>query len=711
MLPPKSRLAKAAVTVSLLVTASNITQAQNTGYDEDGVEEIIVTGRLQKLYRVEETSVSKLPTHPLASSQVVTVITKDLIEDQGARDSQDIYRNISGVTVFSYAGVTARGFRQEENFYDGLRGDPYAGFSVPQLFNVERVEYLKGPAGMLYGQSAPGGLFNYVTKKPSFESEAEISAVLGSHDRVGGSGTITGQVAENIAAYAGAFYEQRDTSRYNSNSEVLILDAGLTAQLPVGDLTLQGTRYVQNLDGNRLRGIPTDDDGNFLTTIKWNHNEPDDFLDMDANVLQASYDAVVSESFSFNAAVRYRDGFEEQKYHEPRGLFDSDGDGALDASSREYRDQDRSTESWSYGANAIWSQGFGSIENRILFGMDHYTQTYIYDYLRARGNTEITEGLPTPLSLFDPEYGVTDPSSYTLSVVQDGQTSKTRRTGFYVLEEATLGKFVFVAGGRYDSYQDTQDESELTGNTWTWRLGLVYQATDGVSLFGQYATSFEPQTIANSDPLRGGPFEPTKGDIFEAGFKTELLDGRIQSSASIYQIRKRNLLQADPRGDVEDDGLDDYLAFGEVTSKGFDIDLAADITPDWVFTLAYGYNDTKITEGAGGTGIRFNIGDRFANAPKHQLGFWTRYQLPELDLALAFGGDYVSKRLSISGQTVKPYIVFDASVIYDFGDFSLLLRADNLFDKTYAASGFIDRTGHFPGEPRSVFAELRYRFN
>ena len=124
--------------------------------------DIIVTARAEKLYRVDEIEVGKLPSEPLLTPLVVSTITEQLIRDQGARDAQDLYRNISGVSSFSYAGVTARGFRQEEIFYDGLRGDPYAGFSVPQLFNISRVEFLKGPAGMLYGPGAPGGLFNYV---------------------------------------------------------------------------------------------------------------------------------------------------------------------------------------------------------------------------------------------------------------------------------------------------------------------------------------------------------------------------------------------------------------------------------------------------------------------------------------------------------------------------------------------------------------------
>ncbi|MEM6775995.1 MAG: TonB-dependent receptor plug domain-containing protein, partial [Pseudomonadota bacterium] len=115
------------------------------------IEEVVVRARAQKLYRVGETDTAKLVTDPLTSTQLITSINAQLIADQGARDAQDIYRNISGVSVFSYGGVTARGFRQEEIFFDGLRGDPYVGFNVPQLFNVERVDFLKGPAGMLYG--------------------------------------------------------------------------------------------------------------------------------------------------------------------------------------------------------------------------------------------------------------------------------------------------------------------------------------------------------------------------------------------------------------------------------------------------------------------------------------------------------------------------------------------------------------------------------
>ena len=280
------------------------------------------------------------------------------------------------------------------------------------------------------------------------------------------------------------------------------------------------------------------------------------------------------------------------------------------------------------------------------------------------------------------------------------------------MNEATIGRFIGVVGVRQDRFEDTdlvtgdgfQDEAT------TWRAGGVYRLREDVSLFAQWAESFEPQSISSQDPLAGGPFDPSAGEIWEAGVRTELMDGHIQSSASIYRIVRSNVLQSDPRGDVGNDGVDDLVALGEVTSEGFEFDVTADITSNWVATMSYAYNHTLITGDAGTNALTNSVGDRFANAPQHTAGFWTRYQFPQINTAVALGGDYVDVRQSISGQKVRPYVVFDASVIYETDAWRALLRIDNLFDETYASSGFIDRTGHFPGAPRSVFVELTRRW-
>jgi iron complex outermembrane receptor protein len=131
------------------------------------LDAVQVLGRAQTLYRVDDATVGTRTDTPLALvPQSIQVVPRELIEDQAARQITDLYRSISGISFFSYAGVTLRGFRQENVLYDGLRGDPYAGFSVPQLFNIERVEVLKGPAGALYGGGDAGGVINYVTRKP-----------------------------------------------------------------------------------------------------------------------------------------------------------------------------------------------------------------------------------------------------------------------------------------------------------------------------------------------------------------------------------------------------------------------------------------------------------------------------------------------------------------------------------------------------------------
>ena len=705
---------------SALVLGSALAQEPNTENgqedEESRQETIIVTGRAQALYRAGESSTGKLPTDPLSSTQVITTINADLIRDQGARDAQDIYRNIAGVSLFSYAGVTARGFRQEEIFFDGLRGDPYVGFNVPQLFNVERVDFLKGPAGMLYGQGAPGGLFNYVTKKPTYDFSANVRGIVGTEERVGASFEVNGALPlEGAAGRLGVFYEDRETPRVNTASSTRIYDAGVAFELPFAELILQATRYEQDLDGNRLRGVPVDDDGNFLTDRRWNHNEVSDFLDLESTNFQAMLRGDIGDEITWDATVRYTDADQEQEYHEPRALIDSDGDGAVDLVGREFRDQFRGQEQVTFGANLIWERDFGAFENRFLVGAEYFEDDFTGTFFTTRLSQDFVDrflagtSLPgdiIPLFLDGSNYGATQPLNYDRGAPRDASSS-VDATGLYVLNEATVGPFTLVGGLRHD------DNSNDTDTNTSFRIGGIYKPQETVALYLQYADSYTPQGSPNQQVLEsGGPFEPVTGTIVEGGVKAELFDGRLQGSVSIYQITRENIIQdtGNPIDPVNDPfGLTVLAPVGEVTSDGLEIELFADVTPDWVVTAAYAYNDTRITEvlnTGGNRGFSNSVGDRFANAPEHTFGFWTRYQVPAINTAFAFGGDYVGDRLSLSGQTVQEYTIFDASVIWEVEDFNILLRVDNLFDEEYAESGFLSRTGHFPGDPRSLFMEF-----
>jgi iron complex outermembrane receptor protein len=692
-------------------STSPVALAASTDADNAAVEldAIIVTARAARLYRPEEVTVGKLPGEPLDTPLSVSVITAELIRDQGARDAQDLYRNISGVTFFSYAGVTARGFRQEEIFYDGLRGDPYAGFSVPQLFNIERVEFLKGPAGMLYGPGAPGGLFNYVTKTPQREFRGYVGAVAGQGDRYGIQAEVTGPINDALSGRVGAFTEQRDLPRFGADSDTKIFEGSLALDVAGGRIIGQAAKYDQDLGANRLRGVPVDNAGNFLADRRWNHNEPTDFLRLESSVLQLRGEFQPTDALSLDAGWRFNDATETQQYHEPLRLVDTNADARPDLVAREFRDQRRTQQTHSFGANAVWTNTLFGLDNRVLFGADHFTGDSLFDGRALRGLNAPRAGLPGPLSLQNPVYGLSDSRTYALPAFTRTLTGGVR-TGAYVLNELAVDRVLLTAGLRHDRFEDESSGRRFEDEDVSWRLGAVWKLRDDVSLFAQAATSFEPQGIGQQDTRAGGPFDPTTGEIIEAGIKTALGDGRWQGSASVYRIVRENVLQADPRGDVGGDGVNDFVAFGEVTSEGAEFDLAVDLTPDWVATVAYAYNDTRITRDNGGGGIGNRVGTRFANAPRHALGFWTRYQWPGLGLAVAFGGDHVSERISLSNQVVQAYTVYDASLTWTRGPVEWLLRVDNLFDETYAASGFIDRTGHFPGEPRTAFVEVRYAF-
>ena len=347
-----------------------------------------------------------------------------------------------------------------------------------------------------------------------------------------------------------------------------------------------------------------------------------------------------------------------------------------------------------------------------MVGYEYYDEDFANDFFIAGFSPDFVTrflngtSLPSdiiPLSLEDPEYGQTQPGNYVGRRLSFA--NKQSRHGFYAINEASIGKFTVVGGIRFDSSKDeVLSFGTVDDDATTFRIGGVYKPVENISIFMQWADSYVPQAASAQDPRRGGPFEPVTGTIIEGGVKARLFEDRFFATLAVYNIKRQNIRQStgeDPGGD----GLTDFVSIGEVTSTGVELEFIGDLTPDWVLTLSYAYNDVRITEdnGSGGFGT---AGDRFTNAPVHQFGFWTRYQIPSVNLAFAFGGDYVGERISLPNHRVKPYFVFDASIIWDRGDWRVLLRANNLFDKTYAESGFGLAPGSFPGEPRSVFIEI-----
>lgn len=702
-------------TLGLALTLASLpAYAAPPSSDAVQLDTVQVLGRAQTLYRVDDAAVGTRTDTPLALvPQSIQVVPRELIEDQAARYVTDLYRSISGISFFSYAGVTMRGFRQENVLYDGLRGDPYAGFSVPQLFNIERVEVLKGPAGALYGGGDAGGVINYVTRKPKATPERRIELQAGNNDFSAASIDATGPMnaAGSVRYRAGLYSDGEQGVRWNADSESVIGDASLAVDVgDTGELTLQFTDITQNLGGNRLRGVPVDDAGNFLTDRRWNHNEASDFLDMRARVALAQYRFAPRDNLDVDVAARWFSNNEHQMYHEPMGLIDRDRDGVAAWMTRQLRNQIRDNEAFTANANAVWRINTGSIGHTMLFGADVYQLDA--DFTAQTANSaDLARGAGPVhgIDLFNPVYGASTWHDYNLAALPWRSTStRSKRYGAYLQDELALtARWHVLAGLRWDGFKDDDriGGSRVDGNDLSWRLGSTVTVREGLNFYANVASGFVPQSAANQNPAAGGPFDAERSRQWEVGMKSLLAD-RVTLNMAAYRIDRSNIVQA--TGDVVD-GVNQLAALGLVRSTGMELDLLADVTERWVVNLTYAYNDARVKD-MGPTGITNASGDRFANAPQNKLGLWTRYDLPAINSAIGFGADHVGERVSLDGQAVKAYTVFDMSWKTTWKQWQYQANVKNLFDRVYAASGFTERTGHFPGEPRRVYVQAAYAF-
>ncbi|WP_100187470.1 TonB-dependent siderophore receptor [Marinomonas sp. BSi20584] len=687
--------------------ANNITQDSylNDGNNKikDGsnieLQTLQVQGRALSYYKEDEAALATRTSTPIDKTpQSVQVVTEALIEDQAARQITDLYRSISGMSQNNVSTVTLRGFSQDEVLYDGLKGDPFGDFSIPQLFTIEQIQVLKGPSGAVYGAGEPGGVINYVTKKPTYEQKNTLKVSAGNKDFLSGSIESSGPANEDASQRyrVGIYSDGQDSYRNNVEEENRIIDLGYAWDIDENNtLTVQYTDIHQYISGARLRGIPTDDDGNFLADTSWNNNEKSDFQELDAQVFQTRLDHSINSWLDSNFSVRYFENTETQKYHEINKLLDSNSDGTIDSTQRQYRDQVRTRKGITFTGNLIAELG----DHTVLVGSDYFHQknSFLYSYANK------ADGVSN-LSLTDPIYGQDDVNSYTMHLKTD-ETTTTDQIGLYIQDQWKItNQLDLLAGARIDrfeeQYQDHTSSSakqEYDDTGYSSRIGATYKINDNWKPYTSFSTGFVPQEAEKQANSKNGEFfDPEESQQLEAGVRSYFFNNKLNINLAVYHIDRKNILQKDT------DDTSKYISIGKIRSQGFEVDALADITPRWVANVSYAYNDVKVTDAADGV--------YFANTPYHQLGLWSRYDFPSIDSSIAFGADYVSQQKNRDDQTVKPYTVYDMSWQTRYEDWKFQLNIKNLFDKEYAVSGFTKNIGSFVGERRRVYISAAYDF-
>lgn len=695
-------LQSAAVTIGSETSAVNITL-------QTLAETVNVVGRISEYHTEDTTVATKIPTRLIDTPQSIASISPQMIADRQATDVNDIYKSIAGLNQTTYSAVVFRGFTQREILFNGVRGNPYgslegdvngSGFStsILRLSNIERVEVLKGPASVLYGSSEPGGVINFITKKPRTVFDGTAEGRFGQYGLASGNADVSVPLGRNFYTRFAGFVERRRSFRNN---------AGLKNQNYVTNLLWQPTETTrvnleyefikQNQPGNRLRGVPIDADGNFLTDISFNAAEKSDFVKLDANVFQAN----VSQDFfldgRMDATLRYLTNDRFENYHEPRAFLA--GGTTL---TREFRDQTRNNKDTSFTFNIykpFETENFG--RHTLNGGIEYYRQKHNFIFDRARTGV-------TAIDIFNPVYGNFNRQNFIFARVND-DFAEPQRTGFYFQDQVEINRFVqIVGGGRVEHYSDKGRSGTIplagSDTIFTGRFGAVVKPLENFAIYGSFANSYTRPSILAQTPTANGPFEPERGRQFEAGVKLELLERKLFLTSSVYQINKTDVLRADPLFGQGGNNFNALLQIGAVRNRGFDVDLNGAFTRRWNFQFAYSYINSRITK----DNVAANVGKPLPNVPTNTLGFFTRYDFTP-EIGVGFGGEFVGDRIEPFANLKSPaYKTFDANYYQTFFKrFRLNLKLENVFNEVYSLSSLFNaRAGNFPGQPRTFTASL-----
>ncbi len=266
-----------------------------------------------------------------------------------------------------------------------------------------------------------------------------------------------------------------------------------------------------------------------------------------------------------------------------------------------------------------------------------------------------------------------------------------------------------LLGGRFDTVNQKQENlvssttSEQDDQAFSPRVGIVYQPIQPVSLYASYSRAFNPAT-PGTILASGAAAEPERGTQYEAGIKTEFLQGRLSSTLAFYELTRSNVLTPSPTDPFAS------VQTGEQRSRGVELDVAGEILPGWRVIASYAYTDAKITQDN-----RYDIGNRLVNVPKNSASLWTTYEVQKGGLqGLGFGVGlrYVGEREGDLENSFElpSYFRTDAAIFYKRNNFRAALNVNNLFDTEYFEAAQNGRAGVFPGAPLTVIGTIGFEF-
>ena len=693
----------------------------------ESLQEVIVRANQQK----KVINAVRSGLKPMDIPQSIQVINSEVIGQQQAVRLSDVIKNANGVYVGSARGGSqesfwSRGYDMSANnmFKNGFR---FTNGSIPEVSSLERVELLKGSAALLFGNVAPGGILNMVTKKPSFEKGGEISMQMGSYAFYKPSIDIYGPLNNSIAYRFTGSYENSKSFRDVVKKERYYINPSLLFQISTQtNITIQGDYlhddwtpdFGTGIIGKETANVPR----NTYLGATWSNGQ----------TTQSSVSALVNHSFNDNWKLDFNSSFQD------------------------YNRTSKGTERIQPAANGDWSRPLGQnknqeqivaeqlsfignfytgkIKHQLFTGID-FENASVTAYTFKFSNATYGSGNIYDFENFDQGGAVPD-AAVTKIVNTD-----TNRFGIYAQDLVSLTEKLKVLAGIRWSWQEakikTQDltvtptayktDPNRVDQAFTPKVGLVYQPTTAVSLFASYANSFTPNSGTTVD-LK--VIKPSVIDQYELGIKKEFWNGKLSTNFTLYQIENSNLAQT---AEFKADGSNNTdssikVLSGATKSKGVELDVTARPIEGLNIIAGYSYNDMRYTKTSGLNGS-FIEGDRLARTPANTANLSFFYTIPSgilRGLSVGSAANYIGNRIAgwnnqlvVNATTaattindrevpIDGYTTVDFSAGYTWRKIAILCKLSNIANtlnytvhENYSAN---------PIAPRQIMTSLKYKF-
>lgn len=671
------------------------------------LETVTISDTRERAYRaIVAPTANKSDTTVKETPFSIQTVTRELMEDRGVTSFGEAVRTVPGLTPqVGWGGSNdrfrLRGFATSANLKNGFRRSVFA--PVDELVNIEQIEVLKGPASALYGRFEPGGVVNLVTRQPQDTARTRYELTAGSDRFYRATVDSTGPISETLSYRLTGSWQDNKSFRDFVGAETQFVSPVFRWRLA------PHTTLTAELELGRKRGAFDRGFGNsplFLgVPIHTNYAEADTRLKNDSALASLVLDHRLDSGWQLHAGLQASSAKTDALWY-PFGFSPITGAGTLhpQVNRRQQRSIDDQTD---LSVLAEVSRRFeaGGVRHRVLLGADANRDTWDF---RADANVG-PFGFPTnlPIDLYHPVHGTTVVGPL---VPYDASNYRSRNVGLYAQDELQLGdQWRVLFGLRYDrsrtlaraDYLPVSGTLARSDDALSPRLGVTWTPSDAVSLYASGSKSFLTEPF--SGLLRNGSLPaPSRGTQLEVGAKFSLLDGRLEPTLAVFDIRRRNGLVSDPTD------FDHVLQVGEQRSQGWELDLPFSITPRWRLLASVTELKAQISRDSDAS----LVGNLLANAPRRSASLWTTFDFSgrATGLSAGLGAIYVGERQANTANSfvLPSYVRWDANVAYRFGAgqrYKLQLALQNLGNKRYYDSGgaFVPT---YPGAPRTVLASF-----